>query len=30
VLRALRPDADDDEAAEDSGPDLAVQHDAAR
>jgi uncharacterized protein (TIRG00374 family) len=29
VLRALRPDAEDDDAAEDSGPDLAVQHDPA-
>jgi len=30
VLRALRPDSDDDAGAEESGPDLAVQHDAAR
>ena len=30
VLRALRPDDDDEETVQDSGPDLAVQHDPAR
>ena len=30
VLRALRPDDDDEETVQDSAPDLAVQHDPAR
>lgn len=30
VLRALRPDDDDETASDESGPDLAVQHDPAR